>query len=299
MTPLERFIVVTLPLMPKFLVSRVAERYVAGESESDALETVRALNRERTMATVDLLGEEVTNREHTSACVKGYVQILDALHQERLTCNVSVKLSSLGLRIDEGLCRENLNTIAERAKRYGNFVRIDMEDHTCTDATLNLYRELQPTLGNLGVVLQAMLYRTKDDIESLLSLKPNVRICKGIYREPETIAWQDAEAVRQSYITCTDRLMSQGCYVGIATHDRVLVDAAKDLVRKHRLSRDRYEFQMLLGVLPDLRRELVESGERMRVYVPYGAEWYAYSLRRIRENPSVAVHVMRSLLQLN
>ncbi len=296
MSVFNRLLVTTLPLVPRAIVGRVASRYVAGETLVHALATVRTLNGQGAMATIDLLGEEVAEREKATAAVEEYVRVFDALSREKLDSNVSIKLTLLGLKIDEGFCRDNVDRIAAAAARHGNFVRIDMEDHTTTDATLRIYRELQARHGNLGVVLQAYMRRTLADIAALPREKASVRICKGIYVEPRQIAWKGYETVRANYLLALEKLITQGVYPAIATHDEYLVCQAVGLVLKHGLPRERYEFQMLLGVDEELRRILLAGGHRLRVYVPYGRDWYPYSIRRLRENPEVARHVLRAMI---
>jgi len=285
-----------MPLAPRFIVRRVASRYVAGEDLASAARCVRELNSGGAMATMDLLGEEVLEKIDAEDAVQRYLRMLDTIDREHLDCNVSLKLSQLGLRIDEDYCVENVARIAERASKSGNFVRVDMEDHTRTDVTLRVYRAVQSHHGNLGVVLQSMLHRTADDVETSVGEKSNVRLCKGIYREPARIAFQEPQAIRESYVAALNRLLEGGCYVGIATHDEVLVEAAMQTVRRLGLSRHQYEFQMLLGVTPTLRQRVLDDGHRLRVYVPYGRDWYPYSIRRLRENPTVALHVMRAMV---
>jgi proline dehydrogenase len=274
----------------------VARRYVAGETLDDAVRTIRSLNSEGAMTTVDVLGEEVSERSKAEAAVAEYVRLLDRIEAEQLDANISIKPTLVGLKIDERLCSENVATMAARAQQSSNFVRIDMEDHSCTDATLRVYREVLEKLGNVGIVLQAYMRRTPADINDLMPVKPNVRICKGIYREPRAIAWKDFETVRSSFIYAMEKLLDNGCYVGIATHDPHLVWAGMRAVDRLGLTPDRYEFQMLLGVDPELRRIILDGGHRLRVYVPYGRDWYPYSIRRLRENPTVARHVLRAML---
>ncbi len=287
-----------LPLVPRFVVGTVARRYVAGETLEDAVRTIRELNAEGAMATVDVLGEEVRERRKAEEAVREYIRIFDTIEELKLDCNVSIKLTLLGLRIDEEFCRANAERIVELARTHGNFVRIDMEDHTCTDATLRIYRDLQERHGNVGVALQAYMRRTLADIGDLLPLKPNIRLCKGIYREPRQIAWKDFHTIRANFVASLEKLLGAGAYVGIATHDEHLVWAGMTLVDRLGLSPDRYEFQMLLGVDPELRRIILDHGHRLRVYVPYGRDWYPYSIRRLRENPTVARHVVRGMLGL-
>jgi proline dehydrogenase len=289
-----RFVVATLPLAPRFLVGRVAARYVAGETMDEALATVRDLNGSGAAATLDVLGEEVTDRGKATRAVDEYLRLFTAIEEQRLDANVSLKLTLLGLKIDEGFCCDNVERIAAAAAERGNFVRLDMEDAGTTDATLAIYHRLQPRYGNLGVVFQAYMRRTLCDIERLPEEGANVRLCKGIYIEPRTIAWKGYETVRHNFVAALEKLIARGVYAAIATHDEYLVCAAAALIDRHRLPRERYEFQMLLGVDHELRRILLAAGHRLRVYVPYGADWYAYSVRRLRENPEIARHVVNA-----
>jgi len=285
-----------LPLVPKPIVGRVAKRYVAGETLEHALSTIEQLARDGAMATMDLLGEEVRERPKALAAADEYERMLDAIAERKLAANISVKLSALGLKIDERFCSENLDRIAAAARRHGNFVRVDMEDASTTDATLRLYREMQARHGNLGVVFQAYMRRTLSDIAALPETGANVRLCKGIYVEPRAIAFKAYETVRLNFLQALEKLFERGIYVGIATHDEHLVCGALGLIDRYRVPRERYEFQMLLGVEPELRRILLAEGHRLRVYVPYGRDWYPYSTRRLRENPEVAKHVVRAFL---
>ncbi|MEO6194569.1 MAG: proline dehydrogenase family protein [Thermoanaerobaculia bacterium] len=296
MSAFNRLLVTGLPMVPKPLVGRVASRYVAGESLDDAIRVVRKLNEQGAMATLDVLGEEVSERGKATAAVEEYLRVFAAIDREKVDSNISIKLTLLGLKIDEGFCRDNVARIVETAKSFGNFVRIDMEDYTTTDATLRIYRELHDRYGNVGVVLQAYMRRTLRDIEELPDQGANIRLCKGIYVEPRKIAWKGYETVRHNYVQALDKLMSRGVYVGIATHDEFLACAASALIDKHGLKPDRYEFQMLLGVDEELRRILIAAGHRLRVYVPYGPDWYPYSMRRLRENPEVARHVLKAMM---
>jgi proline dehydrogenase len=296
MSAFNRLLVTGLPVVPKPIVGRVASRYVAGESLDAAVRVIRNLNGQGAMATVDLLGEEVSERAKATAAVAEYLQIFATLDREKVDSNVSIKLTLLGLKIDEGFCRDNVAQIVETAKRFGNFVRIDMEDHTTTDATLRIYRELHGRFGNLGIVLQAYMRRTLRDIEELPAQGASVRLCKGIYVEPRQVAWKGYDTVRHNYVQALDKLLTRGVYVGIATHDEFLACAACALIDKHGLKPDQYEFQMLLGVDEELRKILIAAGHRLRVYVPYGRDWYPYSIRRLRENPEVARHVLRAVL---
>jgi proline dehydrogenase len=296
MSVFNRLLVKTLPLAPKAVVGLVAKRYVAGSTLDDAFNVIRGLNAQGAMATLDVLGEEVSEREKAVAFTEEYIGVLHAIAREGVDSNVSVKLTMLGLKIDEGFCRDNVDRIAAAAEEHGNFVRIDMEDATTTDATLRIYREMQARYGNLGCVLQAYMRRTLGDIDELPAEKPSVRICKGIYVEPRTLAWKGYDTVRANYVNALEKLLAKGIYTGIATHDEYLVARAVGLIDKYGVPRERYEFQMLLGVDDELRLLLLAGGHRLRVYVPYGRDWYPYSMRRLRENPEVARHVLRAML---
>ncbi len=295
----RRIVVAGLPLVPKALVRRVAARYVAGETLADAVRVTRELNAEGSMATIDVLGEEITDRSQALEAVDEYIRVFDEIEKLGLDSNVSIKPTLLGLKLDEGFCRDNIERIAEAARAHGNFVRIDMEDRTTTDATLRIYHELQARHGNLGCVLQSYMRRTLGDIAALPAEGASIRLCKGIYIEPRSDAWKGYETVRLNFVEALDKALRQGVYVGIATHDEYLVCAACALVDRHGLRPDQYEFQMLLGVDVELRRILVSRGHRMRIYVPYGRQWYQYSTRRVRENPDIAWHAARAFLGLS
>ena len=288
-------IVKGLPLVPKAIVGRVASRYVAGEKLEDALAVVEKLAAEGAMATLDLLGEEVSERSKATAAADEYVRMLDAIAARGLPSNVSIKLTSLGLNIDADFCRENVERIVSAAAAHRNFVRIDMEDHTTTDRTLAIYREIFARHQNVGVVFQAYMRRTLADIAALPPVGANVRLCKGIYIEPRPVAWKGYETVRMNFLEALEKLLVAGVYVGIATHDEHLACGAVALVDRLKVRRERYEFQMLYGVDPELRKILIAGGHRLRVYVPYGRDWYPYSTRRLRENPEVATHVLKGM----
>jgi proline dehydrogenase len=293
----DRAIVRFLPAVPQPVVARLAQRYIAGPELKDARETVRRLNRERKMATIDVLGEEITSEADAAAIVRAYQDVFADIEHCGLDSNVSIKLTALGLKLDYDLCRANLESVVRDAAARGNFVRIDMEDSSCTDDTLRIYRELREAgHDNLGVVLQAYLRRTVEDVRALADLTPNVRLCKGIYVEPPEIAFRDFEAVRANFVKALRELLEAGAYVGIATHDEWLVDEGRRMVSEHRLETSEYEFQMLLGVREDLGRRLVADGHRLRIYVPFGRQWYAYSLRRLQENPKIAGYIAADTL---
>jgi proline dehydrogenase len=291
---LDRAIVRMLPAVPRPIVQRLSSRYIAGPTIDDAVRVVGRLNAKGKLATVDVLGEEVSSADEARAIAGQYHDLLARLDEERLDANISVKLTALGLELDRDLCRDNLEAVVVDAAARGRFVRIDMEDSSTTDRTLALHRELRDDgHENVGVVLQAYLRRTLDDVSGL----GNVRICKGIYIEPQEIAFDDDEEVRASFVRCLEALVAQGTYVGVATHDEYLIREALRIVADAGLPPDRYEFQMLLGVRPDRADELVAAGHRLRVYVPYGTHWYEYSVRRLQENPAIAGYVASDIVR--
>jgi proline dehydrogenase len=284
-----------LPLVPRPIVERVAARYVAGSKLDDALRTVRELNAEGACATVDILGESVAEESLALKAVEEYLELIDAIQNSGLDASVSVKPTMIGLSVSTQLFERSMFTLAGRANERGVVLTIDMEDHSTTDATLEVFARLRESYNRVGCVVQAYLRRTLNDIVNLPT-GSNVRLCKGIYVEPEEIAYKGYQEVRDAYCSALEYLFIGKHYAGIATHDEWLINAAPRLISHHSVAPDMYEFQMLLGVKPALRRKLIAEGHKLRVYVPYGADWYPYSLRRLRENPQVAVHVLRAML---
>jgi len=286
----------SLTFVPRAVVRMVSRRYIAGDALEDAVRVVRGLNGDGYMATLDVLGESVDRRELAEAAVREYTRALRVIREERIDANVSIKLTQLGLKLDFDYCLANVRALSVSAAEKGNFVRIDMEDSTCTSPTLDLHRSLRREgIDNVGVVLQACLRRSLADARSLPE-RSNVRICKGIYIEMRPIAYHDRRVINKNYVRILEELFDRGCYVGIATHDEDLVWEAMRLVDVKRPGPDRYEFQMLLGVGEELRGLVRRAGHRVRVYVPYGSHWYAYSLRRLKENPRLAGYVLMNLL---
>ena len=276
---------------------RISERYIAGSELGDATRVVQKLNTQRKLATIDVLGEEITNEEETRVIARAYEDVLAEIERAQLDSNISVKLTGLGLELDYELCRANLERVMREARERNNFVRIDMEDSTTTDATLRLYRSLRDDgYDNVGVVLQASLRRTVADAEELADLRPSVRVCKGIYVEPPEIQFRDYEAVRANFVLTVETLLDAECYVAVATHDQWLIEESKRLLAERGRAPEEYEFQMLLGVRPELGDALVREGHRLRIYVPFGAYWYQYSLRRLQENPSIAGYIASDTL---
>ncbi len=299
MNAFNQLIANTLPYFPKALVGHLSRHYISGEGLDDAVRVGRDLMAEGCCLTLDVLGEHVQRPEETTAYADLYLQVLDRIRAEGLDANVSVKPTQMGLALDPELCRANYRRIAGKAAELGNFVRIDMEDTPWTTATLDLHDELKAAHpGHVGVVIQAYLRRTLPDIrERLAPGAANLRLCKGIYKEPVELAFHGYQEIRDNYLSCLEELLRNGVYVGIATHDRFLVEGAMALIQRLGIARERYEFQMLLGVLPGLRREIVAKGHKLRVYVPFGAAWFAYSTRRLKENPDLVMHFMRDFFR--
>ena len=276
---------------------KLSERYIAGPELADACRVIQRQNAAGKLATVDVLGEDVRSQGEAAAFVTAYLETLEAIEREGLDANISVKPTAFGLKLGYDLCRRNLEVVIQDAAKRGSFVRVEMEDSSCTDDTLRLYRELREVgHENVGVVLQAYLRRTLDDVRTLADLRPDVRLVKGIYVEPPEIAFQDADEIRASFVAALETLFESGAYVGIATHDDALIEAAIRLVDDRRLAPEDYEFQMLLGVRERAGNELVQAGHRLRIYVPYGRRWYEYSLRRLQENPKIAGYIAADTL---
>lgn len=298
MSLLDKAVGFALPAVPKPIVGFFSKRYIAGSTREDAFRVVRELQREGALATLDILGEFTNSMAQADTSTREYVELIRQIAAERIEgANVSVKLTGLGLLLDEARCLVNVRSLVAAAAESDNFVRIDMEDAQCTDRTLAIYRTLRREFpGRVGVVLQARLRRTIADVDALSAEPANFRLCKGIYLEPREIAYTDAELIRDNFTWALARMFERGAYVGIATHDERLVFEALRLIDRFGLRRERYEFQMLLGVEEELRRILLKGGHRLRVYVPYGEEWYAYSVRRLRESPQIAGYAFKALL---
>jgi len=297
-TLLDRAIVRVLPAVPRPVVKKLSRRYIAGSTLVEACSVVSGLNEEAKMATIDVLGEEITSREEATALLAEYEDVFETIEREGLDSNISVKLTGLGLNLDHEFCRENIAELVREAAKRSNFVRIDMEDSSTTTETLELYRELRGQgLDNVGVVLQGYMKRTLTDIAELADLRPNVRVCKGIYVEPAEIAYQEFETVRMNFVEAVGALLDAGGYVAVATHDDWVIGEALTLIDERGLAPEEYEFQMLLGVRPELGDELVREGHRLRIYVPFGRQWYEYSLRRLQENPKIAGYIALDTLK--
>jgi proline dehydrogenase len=300
MNVLNRLIVATLPAVPKTIVRQFANRYIAGEEISDAVRVVKELNRQGILATLDVLGEDIHQRDEAIGSQKKILEVLEAISRERLDANVSIKLTQVGLKLDRMFCLETMREIVRKAKELGNFIRIDMEDSSCTDDTLWVYRELRNDFANTGIVLQGYLRRTEEDARTLMDEgMMNIRLCKGIYIEAESIAFKGREAINRNFTAVLSAMLRRKAYVGIATHDDELIANARRIIAELRLSPAEYEFQMLLGVRPELRSKITRDGHRLRIYVPFGKQWYQYSIRRFKENPQIAGYVFKALFSGN
>jgi proline dehydrogenase len=282
-------------LLPKSVVHIFAKKYIAGEKLDDAVRVVKNLNAKGIVATMDVLGEAVNTREESEQAMNECLTVLDAINQHKLDSNLSLKPTQLGLIIDKQFCYEQITSILEKAKSYNNFIRIDMEDSSTTDATLELHNKLKEKYSNVGVVVQCYLKRAYDDVVKQNRLGTNYRVCKGIYIEPAEIAFKERQQVRDNFLKVLGKILDDGNYVGIATHDDNLVKGAYDLLKKKNISKDKYEFQMLYGVKEDLRDKIKADGHKIRVYVPFGEHWYNYSVRRLQENPNMAWYITKSI----
>ena len=296
MSLIDKLIGATVPIVPKLLVRRIAAPYIAGESLDDQVVALKELNGKGFMAASAILGEDVTQRSESTEAVEQYEEVLATIASQRLNSNIHVKLTHLGLKLDKEFCYNNVKRLLEVADTYGNFVRIDMEDSPTTDDTFDIFFRLNAEFENVGCVVQACLRRTANDVQKLTAAKANVRICKGIYIEPSEISYLDPEAIRKNYAGLLEELLKASCYVGIATHDKWLVDEAIRIIGTLKLDVSQYEFQMLHGVDPKLRQSIVETSHRLRVAVPFGPMWYPYSVRRLRKNPRIARYVLQALL---
>ena len=297
----NKFIASILPYFSKKFVWIFSQRYIAGETLDDAIRVSHDLKVVGSWITVDLLGEFVTKKEQSVENMSAYVKIIEKFRHEPINVTFSLKPTSFGLLLDFEMCYKYVREVVVKASESGHLVRIDMEDSKCVDLEIELYRRLHGEFPlNVGLVLQAYLKRTKADIELLVSWhtteRPiNIRLCKGIYREPESIAYKNHDQINSKFLENLDQLLNHKIYVGIATHDKFLVDGARGIIAKYRLDKNDYEFQMLYGVTPELRNDLILQGHNMRVYVPFGVDWFGYSTRRLKENPQVAGHIIKAL----
>jgi len=276
---------------------QVTRRFIAGENIDDAIKTILELNQLGITATFDHLGESTISKAEAEADVREYLRVIDRIEATGVNSNISVKLTQLGLDIDEEYCLNNTRRIVEAAKSHGNFVRIDMEESSKTDATLHIFNKLYREYGNVGIVLQAYLYRTEKDLDEVLAIGARVRLCKGAYQEPETVAFPEKSDVDANYIKLMKKLLRSGIYHGIATHDLKMIRATKEFAAAEGIGKDQFEFQMLYGVRRDLMLQLAQEGYRVRAYVPYGEFWYPYFMRRLAERPANVWFVLKNLFK--
>ncbi len=296
MNPLHSLIVNSVKILPKSFIYIFAKKYIAGKTLADGVSVANQLNKQGISTTMDILGESVTNEKDAIDFKDQFLELLDVIEQEKLDSNISTKPTQFGLNVGLDFCYEQYVEIVERAKKYNNFVRIDMEDSSTTDSIISLYKKLYEKYpDNVGIVLQAYLHRTMNDITELNKLGANYRLCKGIYIEPKEIAYKGREEIRDNFIKCLNKMFDDNCYVGIATHDDPIVDRAYKIIKKRNLSKDQYEFQMLYGVKENLRSKIRAEGHRMRVYVPFGEQWHFYAIRRLQENPQLAWYIFKSI----
>jgi proline dehydrogenase len=296
----NQLILSAIQLLPKGLVKRFAMRYIAGEELNDAVRAVKGFNSKRMMGTMDVLGENVSTREESLAAVRECEEVLHSINKHHLDANLSIKLTQFGLKIDEEFCHSNVKHLLEIASGYNNFVRMDMEDSSTTSETLELYGRLRSEgFENVGVVIQANMRRSEEDVLKLVSMKSNIRLCKGAYIEPEAIALKGKEEIQLNYLKLLKTLLKGKCHVGIATHDDFLIGEAYQTIQEMNLQKSDYEFQMLHGVRMKLRDKIAADGHRLRVYVPFGRYWYAYSIRRFKENPQMAWNVLQAIFSGN
>lgn len=299
MNPLNRAIVEIVKLLPKSIIFIFAKKYIAGETLKDGIRVVKELNSKGILATMDVLGEAVKNKEESILAKNECLKVLDAINQFKLNSNLSIKPTQMGLVIDKEFCFEQISEILEHALKYNNFVRIDMEDSSTTDATFEIYKRLRKNYSNVGIVVQAYLRRTLNDVKNVELKDANYRLCKGIYVEPEKIAYKDKQEIRNNFLKILEYFFDNGNYVGIATHDDFLIENAYRMIKEKNIPKDKFEFQMLYGVKENLRDKINADGYKIRVYVPFGKHWYNYSIRRFQENPQIAWYITKSIFVRN
>jgi len=297
----NKFIAAVLPYFPKRFIWIFSRPYISGETVDDALRVSKDLNSKNIKVTLDVLGEFIKSLDEAEANKNEYLNLIDTVQRSGIDGNISLKPTSFGLLLDKDICFSHIRELVAKAASFNNFIRVDMEDSPCTDLEIELFRKLKAEFPhNVGLVLQSYLKRTYSDIENMLDLHSkeiplNFRLCKGIYVEPELIAYKKYEEINRHFLKDLDLMLKNGIYVGIATHDKQLVEGAYRLIEKYKVPKERYEFQMLYGVTPGLRESIVNEGHNMRVYVPFGRQWFGYSTRRLKENPKMASHIIKAI----
>ena len=288
-----------IPVIPKSMVGHFAKKYIAGEGLQEAADAIVKLNEKGYLCTLNILGEHLTAIEESAEFVTGYKDALSMIIEKNLNANISIKLSQVGMGIDDEVCLRNIRELLKLATEANNFVRIDMEESTYTTKTLKIHSELLSLKQNVGTVIQAYLRRSEVDVTELSRIKANIRLCKGIYIESKEIAFKDKDMIRKNFVRLIDILLRGGSYVGIATHDEQIVYEAYRIIDELGLGKEQYEFQMIYGVREQLRKSILDEGHRVRVYVPYGKAWYAYSTRRLKENPEIAGYIIKNIFSFN
>jgi len=297
----NKMIAAMLPYFPKKLIWIFSKRYIAGETVEDAIRASKDLNSKGIKVTIDILGEFIKNLSEAEKNKVEYMELIERIQKENIDGNYSLKPTMFGLLLDKDACYSHIHDIVAKAASYNNFIRVDMEDSPCTDLEIELYRKLKAEFPkNVGLVVQAYMKRTYQDLENLMDIHSsdtplNYRLCKGIYVEPASIAYKKYEEINQHYLEDLEYMLKNGVYPGIATHDKPLIDGAYKLIEKYNLPKNMYEFQMLYGVTPELRNSIVEKGHTMRIYIPYGKQWFGYSTRRLKENPKMASLIIKAL----
>ena len=290
----------TIMHVPKPIVSHFAKGYIAGPTLADAVQVTKDLNQQGIMATIDVLGEFITQFDQAVSFKNNGLEILQTIDREKLDANLSIKPTQMGLLLDEDRCFDIIRELVIEAKRLNNFVRIDIEDVPVTDVTFKFFRKLREEFpGHVGTALQGYLRRTPQDVINMGDGFQNYRLCKGIYIESRKNAWKHPQAINRNFMASLELLFKQGAYVGIATHDELLIFESMKLIRELGLTPDQYEFQMLLGVDEELREIILADGHKLRIYIPYGEDWLPYSKRRLKENPTIAQHALKQMLGLN
>ena len=298
MSLFNSIITLTLPILPKWFAKPFARPYVAGKTEDDAVSHIRALNEKGFSASVDILGEHVLAKEEAQDITAQYCHLYDRIANESLDCNISMKPTHVGLNISLAEAISNITIILKKAQEYENFLRIDMENSPFTDQTIEIYHHCKTIYNNVGVVIQSYLHRSIDDILFLANDQFNSRICKGIYKESEYIAYQDREEIQDNFLTLAKTMATRNAYSAFATHDQELIDRLLDWIITNKVPKDLFEFQVLYGVPMNGRLEaLLEAGYKVRVYVPYGPDWFDYSVRRLKENPKIISYVLKNFFR--
>jgi len=281
--------------MPRSWVWIFSKRYIAGEKLEDAIKLVQSLNDKGIYATIDVLGEAIKNKDEAIEDKNKGLEVLDSIVKNKLKANLSIKPTQMGLGIDEEFAYQQVSDLVNKAKEIDNFIRIDMEDSPYTDSTIRLYRKLKGRYDNVGVVIQSYLKRSYNDVLLFNELNTNYRLCKGIYIEPAEIAYKNKQEIRDNFMKILEVMLKNGNYVGIATHDEYLINKSYELINKLQVPKNKFEFQMLLGVREDLRDKINADGFKIRIYVPFGKDWYLYSIRRLKENPEVTLHIVKNV----